>query len=1136
MKKINVSKTYFFQNKFFAKLFMVMKITVLLLLFAIGSVFAKSTYSQNTRLSLHLENATLQQVFDEIQKKSEFIIFYKDNQVDVNHRSNVDLDDVTVEQILNQALISTDLGYKIIDRQIVILADKSKVSPSTILSESNSGQQKKEISGTVKDPKGFPLPGVSVVVKGTTIGTVSDSEGKFKINVPSDSKTLVFSFVGMKTQEIVLGKNNIINISLAEDAVDLDEVVTIGYGTQKKTSLIGSVSTVASEALENRSVTNVETALQGRVPGLTISSTNGQPGSEGVSMNIRGMNSWATNSSPLVLIDGVPGDMQQLSPDVIDNIAVLKDALSAAIYGARAANGVILVTTKRGVANKIQITYNAMFSSQAPTKKYKSIQDPVEFMKLYNTAEINTSGDPNYNVLYKDADIALFQNGTYKGTNWNNYLYRENIVQEHRIGLSGGNERAKFNLGLSYSDQPGIIKNFNNKKYNFYGNYDIKVNDFISAGGSTNFTRGYFSEPSWGITNIMILSLDAKPTYNPTYVDPVTGETKIMRARWSKEGQNRSLYDQLNFDGSHTKMSDAVNLQAFVNVTPIKGLVWQTKVATFYTHNYDKSFNIVESNTWYEGDNSVGSVYNPGSNSLTINQPWEQTNTLYSTVSYNRNIAKHNIGIMLGYEVDHNISQSMSAYRNNYQSSLLQELNAGATTAWSNSGTSSEWGLQSYFGRFNYDYAGKYLLESDIRRDESSRFAPGLKAAIFPSVGLGWVVSKENFMKQLNFISNLKLRAAWGRLGNQDIGNYPYQSTYGYGSNYDFNSLSTGVTISGLVNQNLTWETTTTKNAGLDLNIKNGLFSLSFEYYNKLTSGILRGAQVTATLGLNAPTVNNGSMQNTGFDLVMGHKKQITDKFNYWVNMNLSVNKSKVVSFGAEEIGGNTIIKEGQEYGAYYMYKMVGIYQTNDPDIQKLKVDGVTQHAGQIKYKDVDGDGNITSADRQIVGNKFPRATFGINLGAQYGNFDFSAFIYGVERYSGYQQFFGFEPFSQGGPPNVFWRNAWTPQNKSNSVPQIYNMGEPGGNWYNTHPSTFFLQDLSFMRLKNIQIGYSLPKSLIRSTPIQSVRFYFSGDNLLSHFNNKNAMADPETNQDNSFLNNRYPQLKTYTFGLSVKF
>jgi TonB-linked SusC/RagA family outer membrane protein len=1108
------------------KILLTMKLTIILICFTGLMSSMGSTYAQ---LTLNLKNVTVKEALNQIESQSDLAFMYEANDINVDRVVDIKVDNKPVGYVLDRLFPDRNINYAIVDKHVVLF-------PSKLDSDESAVQQPVKITGKVTNEKGEPIPGVSVVVKGTTTGTTTDVNGNFTLELPENAKTIEFSFIGMTSQEVTVGAQTVINVVLKEATVGLEEVVVTGYGTQKRASLIGSVNKVTSKSLESRSVTNVASALQGRVAGLSISSTSGQPGGEGIAMNIRGVNSWGTGNAPLVLIDGVPGDMQQLSPDVIDNITVLKDALSASIYGARAANGVILVTTKRGEMGKIQVTYNAMFSTQSPTKKYQSIQDPVEFMNLYNTAQRNTSGDPNYNVLYTSADIAAFQNGTYQGTNWNDFLYENNFVQEHRLGLSGGTEKVKFNSGLSWVDQPGIINNFGNNKFNFFGNFDLKVNNYISAGGSTNFTRGNFREPSPGILNLMILSVVAKPTYNPTYVDPVTGETKIMRARWTKESRNASLYDQLNFQGDHTIMSDNLNMQAFINITPLKGLVWQTKAATFYTHNYDKTFRIATNDAWNMVENTLGAAYDPASNSLNINQPWAQTNTLYSTLSYNHAFGKHNIGAMAGYEIDHNISQSMSAYRNNFPSKDLQELNAGATTAWTNSGTSSEWGLQSYFGKITYDYDGKYLVEGNVRNDQSSRFAPGSKSAVFPSVGLGWVLSKESFMNQITFISNLKLRAAWGRLGNQDIGNYPYQSTYSFGSNYYFNSLATGVTPSGMVNENLTWETTTTKNIGFDLSLKEGLFSLSFEYYDKLTDNILRSGQVMATTGLSAPIVNNGSMRNKGIELMLGHTNRVSDKFSYSVNFNLGTNKNTVESFGAQEISGNTITKEGEEYAAYYLLQMTGIYQENDPDIQKLKVDGVTQRAGQIKYEDMDGDGNITAADRQIVGNKYPKVNFGINLAAQYGNFDFSAFIYGVGGYSGYQQYFGFEPFAQGGAPNEFWRKAWTPENKSNDVPMIYNVDDAGGNWYNTHPSTFFLTDLAFQRLKNIQIGYTLPESVLKSTPIKSLRFYLSGDNVLSHFNNKDAMVDSETNQDNSYTNVRYPQLKTYSLGLSIKF
>jgi TonB-linked SusC/RagA family outer membrane protein len=996
--------------------------------------------------------------------------------------------------------------------------------------------QSRTVSGIVKDTKGEPLIGVAVQIKGnTTTGTVTDINGNFSINA-SVNTTLVFSYIGYATLFVPATQIRL-NIEMTEETKKLDEVVVVGYGKQSRAKVTGAISEVSAKDLDGREVRTASQALQGKAPGLVISSTSGQPGSEGISMNIRGKNSWGTSSDPLVLIDGVPGDMDVISPDVIESITVLKDAASAAIYGSRAANGVILVTTKRGTMNKIQVSYSTVFSTQSPTMKYQSIQDPVEFMNLYNTALKNTTGTTS--DFYTADDISKFQNGTYQGTNWNNYLYQHNVVQEHRLNLSGGTENVKYSTGISYLNQPGVIRNFGYNRYTFSGNFDLKVNKYITSGGSMGFTRGNFHEPSWGIQNIMILSLVSKPTYNPTYIDPVTGQTKIMRARWAKENVNASLEDQLDNLGQHTTMSDALNLQAFVNITPLEGLVWQTKAATYYTHQYNKKYKIATSDEWYQVENTRGATYDPSSISLSIDQPWEQLNTIYSTLSYTKILDNvHNFNVMGGYELDYDISQSMSSYRQGFPTSGIEELNAGNASTATNGGSSSEWAIQSYFGRLNYDYAAKYLVEGVIRNDQSSRFKKGFKAAVFPSVSLGWVVSKEQFMKSLPIISDLKVRASWGKLGNQAIGNYPYQATYtaGTSSSYNFNGLTPGAVVSGMVNENLSWETTTVKNVGIDLNIKDGLFSLTAEYYNKLTTDILRGAQVTATTGLSAPTINNGSMRNSGFEFVLGHKKKINDKLSYWVNANISFNRNRVVSFGSTEIDGNNIIQEGKEYGAWYMYKMVGIYQQNDPDIQKLKVDGVTQHAGQIKYQDVDGDGNITSADRQIVGHKYPAVTFGITLGAQYGNFDFSAFIYGVQGYDGYQSYFGFEPFLQGGSPNIYWRNAWTPQNQSNRWPQIYFADASGGDWYRNHPSTFYLQDLSFTRLKNIQVGYTLPASMLKATPFTSLRVYVSGENLLSVYNNKYAMVDPETQQDGSYYNVRYPQLKTFSMGLTLKF
>jgi TonB-linked SusC/RagA family outer membrane protein len=729
-------------------------------------------------------------------------------------------------------------------------------------------------------------------------------------------------------------------------------------------------------------------------------------------------------------------------------------------------------------------------------------------------------------------------------------MYESNLVQEHRLSLTGGSENVKFNTGVTYLDQPGIIKNFKYNRFAYFGNFDLKANKYISAGGSFNYIRGNQYEPSWERTddynfnrtnNVFILSFISRPTWNPTYNDPVTGETKIMKARWAKENQNRSLYDQLNNLGLRHDQSDVLNMQAFVNVTPLKGLTWQTKVGSYYTHNYDTKFKVFTSDTWFMVENTLSPErYSAANNQLWVRQPWRQFYTTYSTLTYSKNIARHNFNVMGGYEFNYNQDAQMYAYRGNFPLTDLQQLNAGSSATQTNAGTLSKWSIQSYFGRLNYDFDGKYLLEAVVRNDQSSRFPEGFKAAVFPSFSAGWRISKEDFMKRFDFISDLKLRASWGKTGNENIGEYPYQSVYNTGTTYSyyFGSNTPGAALAGLV-QPISWETTTTKNLGLDLDIKNGLFTLTAEYYDKLTTDILRTAQVMATVGVSAPSINSGAMRNKGFELLLGHRNHLNNKFSYWANANFSYNKNKTVTYGAREISGNHLREEGIEWDAWYLYKMVGIYQENDPDLTSLKVGGRTQLPGMIKYEDTNKDGNITADDRQVVGHRFPVSTFGVNLGAQYGDFDFSAFVQGVQGYNGYQQYFGVEPFSQGSAPNVIWRNAWTPENKSNELPKLYYRDASGtfnGNWYANNPSTFFLRDLSYVRLKNIQLGYSLSASRLKSTPISSLRVFISCENLLSFYNDDFTFVDPETRQENTQNIGMYPQLKTYSFGLSVKF
>jgi TonB-linked SusC/RagA family outer membrane protein len=1125
-------------TKSLTKISLIMRLSVLISLVATLQISA-ITYSQATRLNMNVKNVDIRAAFREIERNSGLSFLYYDQALDLRKSITISASNSTVDDLLTEMLKDTQLTFKILDNKFIV------ISPIDL-------SQQQRVTGTIVDATtGEPIPGVNILVSGTTIGVTTDLNGKYNINVPNSNAVLEFSFVGYLTEKITVEGKTQIDVKLIADIKTLEEVVVVGYGTQSRAKVTGAVSQVTSKELDGRPVRTASQALQGKIPGLVISTTSAEPGAEEIGMLIRGQNSFSKSTSPLVLIDGVEGSLDALSPDIIESVSVLKDATTAAIYGSRSANGIILVTTKRGVAGKMQVTYSSTFSTQRRTLKYESVQDPVEYMTMYNNALKYSTGSTA--DFYSQTDMDLFKNGTYTGTNWNEYMYKSNLVQEHRLNLTGGTDNVKFNTGFTYLDQPGIIKGFNYNRYTYFGNFDLKPNKYITAGGNISYTRGNQEEPSWErsddfdfnrTNNVFILAFISRPTWNPTFVDPVTGETKIMKARWKKESQNRSLYDQLNNTGLRKDQSNLLNMQAYLNITPIKGLTWQTKVASLYSNDYDTKFKVQESTSWFQVENESTSLYSSASNQLWIRQPWRQFYTMFSTLSYATTIAnKHNFNILAGYELNYNQYQTMNAYRSNFPLTDLQQLNIGSAATQQNGGSLTKWAIQSYFGRFNYDFDGKYLLEGVVRQDKSSRFAEGFKAAIFPSVSLGWVISKEEFMKNISFISNLKLRASWGQTGNENIGEYPYQSLYNGGNNnsYYFNSVTPGVNP-GALSANQSWETTTTKNIGLDLTLLDGLFSFTAEYYNRLTSDILRGQQVTAQVGRSGPQINMGEMENKGIELSLSHRKRINSKLSYWVDANMSYNKNKLVNYGAREINGNFLNEEGREYGAWYMLKMTGIYQENDPDLQKLKVDGVSQTPGKIKYEDTNGDGNITSDDRQVVGHRYPVVNFGVNLGAQYGDFDFSAFISGVQGYNGYQVYFGVEPFAQGAAPNVYWRNAWTPENKSNELPALYyreGSGGPNGagNQYGNHPSTFFLRDLSYIRLKNIQIGYNLPVSrLLKSSPISSFRVYVSGENLFSIYNDKFTVVDPETRQNNTQNVGMYPQLKTYSFGLVVKF
>jgi len=1090
----------------------IMKLTVILLFVSLMAMSA-STYSQNTKLNLSAKNSSLIDIFRQIEDQSEFYFYFKKEDVKSKEAVSVELKDALVTEILDQVLDKTGLEYKIIDRYVVV-KQKGSADPEMAI------QQERKISGKVSDPSGQPIPGASVVVKGTTIGVTSDNDGNFSLSLPAMAKALIFSFVGMKTQEVELGNKSDYRITLSEETVGLDEVVAVGYGTQSRFKVTGAIASTTAKDLSGRQVRSLAQMLQGKMSGVSISTNSGKPGDEGTNIVIRGMNSFATSSAPLVLIDGVYGEMNSVVADNIESVSVMKDASSAAIYGSRAANGVILITTKRGQAGKLNITYNANFSTQYYTSMPKTITDPVEYMEMWNRA----STFSNDQFKYKQEYIDGMKSGKYQGYDYTDNIFQHAFVQSHNININGGTEKIKFNMGINYLDQPGIVKMYNYDRVNVLTNIDAKINDWISAGGQINLTRGVSAAPSLGDFEIMIGYYNQKPTMPPQFPDG-----RWVSTQFPDEYFTWGAAEKLT-RGQSINQQYFGDVQAYLKITPIKGLLWETKVATKYNHSFNKNFNTGNHAVYVYSTGEPTEPQNPNSRSVNISSPTSLYNTMYSTLNYDKTIDKHHINALAGYSVESFNIDYLNASRSKYSTNNLGEIDAGDPSTKANGGSSEAYALQSYFGRLDYDYDGKYLLQANLRADQSSRFPKGKRLGIFPSFSAGWRISQEDFMKDIKWLSDVKLRASWGQLGNQNIGTYPYQETYSLGQNYPFDGLSVGARQDGLKNQNLTWETTTVTDVGADLNIKNGLFSMSVDYYYKLTDGILRGQQVTALVGLDAPTINNGSVSNKGIELVLGHTKQVNDKFKYWVNSNLTFTKNNLVNFGAKEIGGTTIKEEGKEWDAWYMYQFDGVYQS-DAECQALPIDGNIMKPGLAKLKDINGDHKITNLDRTYVGNRYPKFTYGLNLGAQLGDFDFSAFIQGVQGLSSYQNNWGIAPFTQGNRPSTFWRNAWTPENPSNEIPSLYISSK--GNVLDNYPNTFYLFNASYLRLKNLQIGYNIPSEIIKRLRLSSARISVSGENLFTITNYPGQ--DPERNLgDITYAS--YPQIKSYSFGLTVKF
>lgn len=980
-----------------------------------------------------------------------------------------------------------------------------------------------KINGTVYDNNGEPIIGANVVIKGTTIGVLTDIDGKFSLDVEKGNE-LIVSFIGYKSTSVKVNDNSSLSIYIKEDTQMLEEVVVVGYGTQAKVNLTGSVSTISKKELQSRPITTVSSAIQGLMPGVMVTSSDGQPGADGASIRVRGQGT-LNNADPYILIDGIEeGSINQIDPNDIESISVLKDAAAAAIYGSKASNGVILITTKRGSEGNAKVSYNASFGFQSPTAKVERMNS-ADAATYYNMALVNSGKE----ARFTQEDIELFKNGQdiygHPNTDWYGLAYNSGFIHKHNISVSGGNKSVRYMNSIGYLGQDGVLRNSGRKQFNVRSNIDITVSDRLSVHSNISYINNYWWEPNnsrFGDGSGQIINLvNTLAPWTPyKYEDGTYSSNSDGNPIAWLDINEKCLHKGQNFTGvmsADYKLLDELTITA-------KGAYNST------TSDYKAFMKEIQLNeSVYQGPNK-------------LNETMTLTNRMSfdAFINYDKTFGGHRVKGMGGYRVEKYNYKTMSGERTSFPNNDLTDMNAGDAATQKNSGYSRELALMSYFARINYDYKSKYLLELNFRADASSRFNKDNRWGYFPGVSAGWRISEESFMDSTeDWLQSLKIRASWGQLGNQEAISdyYPALSTYSIGKNFVFDGvLNTGICQVGYKQSDITWETTTTTGIGVDISFLN-YFNVSLDYYYRKTTDMLMDIQVPATFGFGAYMGNIGSMENKGVEL-SGSWRQIVGDFTLGANLNFAYNQNKILSLGGVDnmIDDYYINQVGEAYNSYYVYVVDGIFQSDEEaEAFQEKYGNPFKNdfkAGDFKFRDVDGNGKLTSDDKDIVGTNQPKFTYGGSINIAWKNIDFSIMGQGV---SGTRRYFTEEVVGDFkgdvSHPSTAWFDAWTPENKDGKFPRPVEASTNSHNHQSTR-SSFWAFDSDYFRIKNLQVGYTFPKSWLNKIGVSQARIYYSGENLFT-FCNMPVDIDPESGNGSV---RTFPNLKTQSIGINLTF
>ena len=1128
-----------------------MKLTFITLFLSTTGMFA-SVNSQNTRVNIHVNNANTQIVLNEIEKQTDYLFVYDTKEIDLNRKVSVEAQNKTVADVLSSVFTQTDISYAMEGNNIMLMRKNTSVTQ----------QSNRRITGVVKDAIGEPIIGANIVEKGTTNGIITDINGNFSLMV-SENAILQISYIGYQTQEIPTKGQTNIQITMKDDAQALDDVVVIGYGTQRKKDVAGSISSISTKDLSIQSSGNIQNLLQGRLSGVSVT-TSGVAG-DAPAIRIRGVGT-LNNNSPLYVIDGFPTKSEiasQINPSSIESVQVLKDASSASIYGSQAANGVILITTKQGKEGKPTVDVKVNVGVQLPTNLPEMLNSQQYGEVLWNamrnaglTPQHDQYGNgatpviPDYilpaGAMEGHVDLSTYNTAENQfmrankiGTNWADEVYRPAPTTNIDISAQGGGNGSKYFLSANYYKQEALVKWAGYDRFSLRANSQFKILSFATLGSNLSATYSKYKGSKSDHEAVRMAPLI--PVYD------VEGNWAGTKANGLGDSKNpvAQLYNQ------RENYNDNLNLlgNLYLDINFLKYFQFKTNVGVNVEDSGSKEFN--PKTYWNKGD--ANTLVNSLKEARGRKSELVWNNTLTFTKKFRET---HNLNVLLGTEAISSKIENLSAYRSNFiiEDPDYRYLDAGESNK-DNTGNANEYALFSLFARVNYQYKDKYYLGAIIRRDGSSRFGANHRYGYFPGVNAAWRLTEENFMKGQDILSDLKIRASYGLTGNQDIDNYAFASMYytnistsSYPIAGDPNSVTQGISKESIGNPDLKWETTTQTNIGIDAGLFNNKLNLSFDFYHKYTTDILQRITYPSTGGVaSAPFMNIGEMQNQGWEIGINYNVR-TGQVQHGFSLNLSDSYNKVLKFpGHEQITKvdelERIIREGVPLNSYYGYKTYGYFQSYEEiEASAIPVGGKVQ-PGDVKFVDRNNDGVIDSKDRFILGNAFPRYTFGFTYNLSWKGLDFSMFWQGVGKRDMMLRGELIEPFHENYSYNIFKHQLdfWTPTNTDATWPRLAAPGSDSNkNNYKTG-SDMQILDGKYMRLKNLVIGYTLPKSWSKKVGMEKLRVYVSGENLLTFSNN--SFIDPESTEFDSKMSaggansgRSYPTSRYYGFGIDVEF